>query len=56
MVGSLRHALTVADVPHDLKLYEGARHSFFNDRGSAHDPVAAEDSSRRTLEFFSMHL
>jgi len=55
-VGPLRDALTAADVPHDLKLYEGARHSFFNDRGRAHDPAAAEDSWRRTLEFFTAHV
>jgi carboxymethylenebutenolidase len=43
-------------VPHDIKIYPGARHSFFNDRGSAHDPEAAADAWRRTLTFFSEHL
>ena len=41
------------DVPHDIKIYPGARHSFFNDQGRAHDPAASEDSWRRTLDFFS---
>ncbi|MGB3683068.1 MAG: dienelactone hydrolase family protein [Rubrobacteraceae bacterium] len=44
------------DVPHDIKIYPGARHSFFNDRGRAHDPAASEDSWRRTLAFFEKHL
>lgn len=39
-------------VERDIKVYPGARHSFFNDRGRAYDPVAAEDSWRRTLAFF----
>jgi carboxymethylenebutenolidase len=43
-------------VPHDIKVYEGAHHSFFNDRGSAHDAEAAADAWRRTLTFFQQHL
>ncbi len=44
------------DVPRDIKVYPGARHSFFNDRGRAHDPAASEDAWRRTLAFFGEHL
>ena len=43
-------------IPHDFKIYTGARHSFFNDRSRAHDPAASEDSWRRTLAFFREHL
>ncbi len=43
-------------VPHDIKIYPGARHSFFNDRGPAYHAEAAADSWRRTLAFFNMHL
>ena len=43
-------------IPHDVKIYPGARHSFFNDRGRAYDPAAAEDSWRRTLAFFAEHI
>jgi carboxymethylenebutenolidase len=49
-------ALDGHGVPHDVKIYPGARHSFFNDRGQAHDPEAAVDSWRRTLAFFQEHL
>ena len=44
------------EVPHDIKIYPGARHSFFNDRGRAHDPAASEDSWRRTLDFFERRI
>lgn len=49
-------ALETYGVPHDVKVYQGARHSFFNDRGKAYDPDAAADSWRRTLAFFEQHL
>jgi len=54
--GTLEVALTAAGVPHDLKLYQGARHSFFNDRGSAYNAEAASDSWQRVLAFFAEHL
>jgi len=43
-------------VAHDIKVYPGARHSFFNDQGRAYDPAAAADSWRRTLAFFAEHV
>lgn len=43
-------------VPHDVKIYAGARHSFFDDRGKTYDPAAAEESWRRTLDFFAEHI
>jgi carboxymethylenebutenolidase len=43
-------------VPHDVKIYPGALHSFFNDRGRTYDPAASEDSWRRTLAFFREHI
>lgn len=43
-------------VPHDVKVYPGARHSFFNQLGSAYDPAAAGDSWQRTLVFFERYL
>jgi carboxymethylenebutenolidase len=49
-------ALDAYGVAHDVKVYPGARHSFFNDRGRAHDADAAADSWGRTLTFFQEHL
>ncbi len=46
-----RHA-----IPHDIKIYPGARHSFFNDRMRNHDPAASADAWRRTLAFFGERL
>jgi carboxymethylenebutenolidase len=43
-------------VVHDIKIYPGARHSFFNDQGKAHDPAASADAWDRTLTFFAEHV
>ena len=53
---NLDERLTRHEVPHDIKIYPGARHSFFNDQGRAHDPSASEDSWRRTLDFFESRI
>jgi carboxymethylenebutenolidase len=52
----LEAALTRFGVSHDIKVYPGARHSFFNDRGRAYHAEAADDSWERTLAFFREHL
>jgi carboxymethylenebutenolidase len=43
-------------VPHDIKIYPGARHSFFNDRGPVYQAEAAADAWARTLAFFDTYL
>jgi carboxymethylenebutenolidase len=52
----LEPLLAQHNVPHDIKIYSDARHSFFNDQGGAHDPEAATDAWARTLAFFETHL
>lgn len=52
----LEETLTARGVAHDVKVYPGARHSFFNDTLSAHDPVAAADAWERTLRFLDSHV
>lgn len=49
-------ALTRHDIPHDIKVYPGARHSFFNDQGKAYDPAASADAWLRVLAFFGERL
>lgn len=49
---ALDHALDKYKVAHDIKIYPGAGHSFFNDRGKAYNRAAAEDSWARVLKFF----
>jgi len=48
--------LTKDNIEHDIKIYPNARHSFFNDKGSAYNTEAAQDSWSRVLTFFSVHL
>jgi carboxymethylenebutenolidase len=49
-------ALDQYGIPHDIKIYPGASHSFFNDRSPAHNKEAAADSWSRVLSFFGTHL
>ncbi len=43
-------------VPHDIKIYPGAKHGFFNDTSKIYDESAAQDSWGRVLAFFEEHL
>jgi len=43
-------------IPHDIKIYPDARHSFFNDQRPSYHAEAAVDSWKRTLAFFNTHL
>lgn len=52
----LEAAFKEHDVPHDLKIYAGAKHSFFNDLGPNHHLEAAKDAWRRMMMFFDKHL
>src|SRR5438874_487475 len=55
-VDMLRDTLAQSGAPHDVKLYEGAHHGFFNDTRDIYDPAASADSWTRTLEWFGRHL
>jgi len=49
-------ALERYEVPHDIKIYPDAKHSFFNDQGRSYNAVAAQDSWERVLAFFAEHI
>lgn len=48
--------LATLGVARDIKVYPGARHSFFNDSGKAYNADAATDAWQRTLAFFAEHV
>lgn len=53
----LGQILTEIGVPHEIVVYEGAQHAFFNDtRPQAYHPEAAADAWRRTLKWFDSYL
>jgi carboxymethylenebutenolidase len=52
----LNDALASHHIDHDIKIYPGARHSFFNDQGANYDAGAAADSWDRVLAFFQSRL
>jgi carboxymethylenebutenolidase len=53
----LDEILDTADVPHDIKIYRGARHGFFNDqRPQTYNAEASADAWQRTLTFFREHI
>jgi carboxymethylenebutenolidase len=54
--GMLETELSAAGVPHDLKVYPGAKHSFFNEQWRNYHPQAAADSWQRVLAFFAEHV
>jgi carboxymethylenebutenolidase len=55
LVNEFRDALDAQGTPNDIKLYEGAGHSFFNS-GPAHHEASAQDSWRRSVAWFTEHL
>ena len=53
---ALDAALTRYAIPHDIKIYSGAQHSFFNDLGERYNAEAAQDAWARMLAFFGERL
>jgi carboxymethylenebutenolidase len=52
----LETALEQYHVPHDIKIYPNAQHSFFNDQRPNFNPDAAADAWQRVLAFFKTYL
>jgi carboxymethylenebutenolidase len=53
---ALDKALAQHNIAHDIKVYPGAQHSFFNDTAKSYNKAAAEDSWARVLKFFGERL
>ena len=57
MVQDFEKELESNGIEHDIHIYAGAQHAFFNDsRPHAFHPEAAEDAWKRTLAWLSKHL
>lgn len=52
---ALKAELDAAQIPNDIKVYAGARHSFSND-GPSFDAVASVDAWNRVMAFFDVHV
>lgn len=52
----LERELTATGIPHDLKVYPGTKHSFFNADRRTYNAAAAADSWQRVLAFFAEHV
>jgi carboxymethylenebutenolidase len=53
---TLDRELTTYNIKHDIKIYPGSEHSFFNDARGRYNKEAAEDAWTRTLKFFKDRL
>lgn len=53
---TLDRELTTYNIKHDIKIYRGSEHSFFNDARGRYNKEAAEDAWKRTLRFFEDQL
>jgi carboxymethylenebutenolidase len=53
---ALERALTEYGIQHDIKIYPGAEHSFFNDARGRYNEEAAEDAWHRVVTFFDEKL
>jgi len=49
-------ALTAAGLTHELRVFEGVDHAFFNDTGPRYDAEAADQAYQAMLDWFGEHL
>jgi carboxymethylenebutenolidase len=49
-------ALTEANLVHELRVFEGVDHAFFNDTGPRYDAEAAAEAYQAMLDWFGQHL
>ena len=53
----LDEKLEACQIPHDIKIYDGAKHSFFNDQSAmTYNADAALDSWERVKTFFKEYV
>ncbi|MDR7418256.1 MAG: dienelactone hydrolase family protein [Armatimonadota bacterium] len=55
-IPAIREAMQRANVTHEIHVYPGADHAFFNDTGQRYVKAAADDAWRRVLGWFQRYL
>jgi len=55
-IPALREALQRAGVVHEIVIYPGVEHAFFNDTGPRYNPQAARQAWERALDWFGRYL
>jgi carboxymethylenebutenolidase len=55
-IPAVREAMQRANVVHEIHVYPGANHAFFNDTSDRYHKVSAEDAWRRMLAWFDRYL
>jgi carboxymethylenebutenolidase len=55
-MGDAEQALTAAGLTHELRVFEGVDHAFFNDTGRRYDAEAAAAAYQAMLDWFGEHL
>ena len=53
---AMEAALTTAGLPHELRVFPGVDHAFFNDTGARYDPTQAAAAYEATIDWFDRHL
>lgn len=52
----MEQGFVAAGIPHEIKIYPGAGHAFFNDERASYNPAAARDAWNRTNLWFRTFL
>lgn len=55
-VQAMEKGFADAGIEHEVQIYDGAGHAFFNDAGQSYNEEAAGDAWQRTLAWFQEHL
>jgi len=55
-IPAIREAMQRAGITHEIVVYPGANHAFFNDAGDRYHETSAHDAWRRTVAWFERYL
>ena len=53
---AMESALTAAGLPHELRVFPGVDHAFFNDTGARYDATQAAAAYAATIDWFGQYL